>query len=163
MLRLAVHRDGSFVVTIPKRISEVKAEEFIRKKADWILEKIEYFKKHPQRQIVKHSKEEIQEYKKQAGEYARLKLEHYNQFYNFSYKKITIKNLTSRWGSCSTKGNLNFSYKIILLPQELADYIIVHELCHLGQMNHSKKFWNLVEKMIPNHKELRKKLKAIHL
>jgi predicted metal-dependent hydrolase len=65
----------------------------------------------------------------------------------------------SRWGSCSRKGNLNFNYKLIQLPQELADYIVVHELCHLKQFNHSHAFWNLIAETIPNHIELRKILK----
>lgn len=82
-----------------------------------------------------------------------------NQFYNFNYNKITIRNQKSRWGSCSSKGNLNFNYRIFLLPDELTNYIIIHELCHLKEMNHSKKFWNLVNEQIPNYKEKRRELK----
>lgn len=82
-----------------------------------------------------------------------------NQFYNFNYNKITIRNQKSRWGSCSSKGNLNFNYRIFLLPDELTNYIIIHELCHLKEMNHSKKFWNLVDEQIPNYKEKRRELK----
>ncbi len=82
-----------------------------------------------------------------------------NQFYNFNYNKITIRNQKSRWGSCSSKGNLNFNYRIFLLPDELTNYIIIHELCHLKEMNHSKKFWNLVHEQIPNYKEKRRELK----
>jgi hypothetical protein len=77
----------------------------------------------------------------------------------FLFNKITIRNQSSRWGSCSRRGNLNFNYRIALLPPELADYIIVHELCHLGEFNHSEKFWNLVERTIPNWRELRARLK----
>lgn len=79
--------------------------------------------------------------------------------YTFSYKKISIKNVSSRWGSCSRKGNLNFNFRLALLPPELADYIIVHELCHLGEFNHSKKFWDLVALTIPNWQKLRNGLK----
>jgi hypothetical protein len=64
-----------------------------------------------------------------------------------------------RWGSCSKKGNLNFNYKIALLPQRHSDYVIVHELCHLREFNHSKKFWDLVEQAVPNHRALRTELK----
>ena len=67
----------------------------------------------------------------------------------------------TRWGSCSKKGTLNFNYKIALLSPELRDYIIVHELCHLGEFNHSSKFWLLVEKTVPNYKTLRKQIKQI--
>jgi predicted metal-dependent hydrolase len=160
-VRLAIHRDGAFVVTTPHRYSENFVMDFIVKKATWIVEKIAYFKKNPKASVTKHSKEEIKKYKQQTDDYVRPRLEHWNKMYNFIYKKVTIKNVTSRWGSCSSKGNLNFSYKIVLIPQELADYIIVHELCHLEEMNHGKKFWALVSKTFPHHKELRKQLKKI--
>jgi len=75
--------------------------------------------------------------------------------YNFKINRISIKNTKSRWGSCSKKGNLNFSYKIALLSKDLADYVIVHELCHLGEFNHSKRFWKLVSLTIPNYLELK--------
>ena len=99
-------------------------------------------------------------YKEEARKLALSRLEHFNQFYNFEYNTVRIKAQTTRWGSCSSKGNLNFNYKIALLPPHLLDYIVVHELCHLGEFNHSQNFWNLVEKMIPNHFELRMELRG---
>jgi predicted metal-dependent hydrolase len=90
---------------------------------------------------------------------ARSRVEHFNSFYHFSYNKITVRNQSSRWGSCSRKGNLNFNYRIARIAPELADYIIVHELCHLGEFNHSRKFWELVEKVIPEWRVLRARLK----
>jgi predicted metal-dependent hydrolase len=86
-------------------------------------------------------------------------LELFNVSYKFQYKRISIKNQRTRWGSCSKAGNLNFHYKIILLPESFSNYIIVHELCHLKQFDHSKAFWDLVSKTIPNHKEIRKRLR----
>lgn len=157
-MRLAVYNDGLLKVTIPHRVSEKKAEEFIIEKHKWIVDKIEQHKKNP-RSVIKHTKEEIKEYKEKASVLVAERLKYWNKYYNFNYKKIAIKNTKSRWGSCSKAGNLNFNYKVALLSQELADYIVVHELCHLGEMNHSKKFWNLVCLAIPNHKELRKQLK----
>ncbi|MFW5703499.1 MAG: M48 family metallopeptidase [Patescibacteria group bacterium] len=76
-----------------------------------------------------------------------------------SYESIKVKDVTSHWGSCSTQKRLNFNYRIAMIPIELCDYIIVHELCHLTEMNHSPRFWRLVEEVIPNYKELRKMLR----
>jgi predicted metal-dependent hydrolase len=89
------------------------------------------------------------------------KIIYFNSFYNFKYNKIFIKNHQRRWGSCSSKRNLNFNYKIIFLPERLQNYLIVHELCHLKEMNHSKGFWALVAKTIPDYEKLNKQLKKI--
>ncbi len=96
-----------------------------------------------------------------AINFAKERLNYYNKFYNFPYNKIFIKNHKARWGSCSIRNNINFNYRIIFLSQELADYIIVHELCHLKEMNHSRKFWVLVEKIFPDYKKVRKELYKI--
>ena len=92
---------------------------------------------------------------------AHGRIARFNALYQFPVGRISIKNHKSRWGSCSSKGNLNFNYKIALLPPEVADYIIVHELCHLAEFNHSPKFWALVSKALPNHLALRQTLRRI--
>jgi predicted metal-dependent hydrolase len=81
--------------------------------------------------------------------------------HGFAYHRVAIKNMTSRWGSCSSKKNLNFNYRILFLPAHLQDYIIVHELCHLKVFNHSPTFWNLVAETAPNYKACRSELKKI--
>ena len=108
---------------------------------------------------MRKNKKEYEKYKAQAFELATRRIEYFNAFYNFKYNGITIRDQKTRWGSCSTKGNINFNYKIVLLPPKLADYIIVHELCHLGQFNHSQKFWDLLAKIFPDHQALRVQLK----
>ncbi len=98
--------------------------------------------------------------KESARQLVLERIKHYNDFYQFKVGRISIKNQKSRWGSCSKKGNLNFNYKIIFLPKEVADYVVVHELCHLGQFNHSPAFWQLVAQTLPQYQELKKKLKV---
>ncbi len=99
--------------------------------------------------------------KEAARAQVHARLAYFNQFYGYPLRKVFIKNLRSRWGSASSRGNLNFNYKIISLPPEVADYVIVHELCHLGQFDHSPKFWALVAQTIPDYKQLRKVLRQI--
>ena len=89
------------------------------------------------------------------------RLAYFNEFYQFRVKRVAIKNSRSRWGSCSQLGNLNFNYKLALLPPALADYVVVHELCHLKHFNHSEAFWAEVARAIPHHRVLRAKLRAI--
>ncbi len=79
-------------------------------------------------------------YKEEAREVILRRVVFFTAKYNFQYKRLAIKNTKTRWGSCSTKRNLNFNYKILFLENNLRDYIIVHELCHLQEMNHSKNF-----------------------
>lgn len=88
-----------------------------------------------------------------------------NRHYNFTYHRVAIRDQKSRWGSCSKKGNLNFNYRLMFLPEPLIDAVIVHELCHLEEFNHGKKFWELVARTIPDHKERRAQLARlpIHL
>ena len=103
------------------------------------------------------------EKREQARIFVENRLSYFNKFYNFEINRIAIKNTNRRWGSCSLKKNLNFNYKIIYLKPELADYLIVHELCHLGQMNHSKKFWALVSKKIPDYAKINQNLRKTHI
>jgi len=98
--------------------------------------------------------------KETAREIVKQKLNDFNNIYGFTYNRVSIKNQRTKWGSCSSKGNLNFNYKIVFLPEHLANYLIVHELCHLKELSHSKSFWLLVEKTIPDYKILKKELKA---
>ena len=88
------------------------------------------------------------------------KVKRYSSVYGCSVRRISIRNQKTRWASCSEKGNLNFSYKILFLPEMFADYIIVHELCHLQELNHSQRFWDLVVQVFPNYKQIRKELRT---
>lgn len=92
---------------------------------------------------------------------ATRKAKQFSELYGVHYNKISIKNQKTMWGSCSRKGNLNFNVKIVLLPEYFQDYIIVHEICHLKEFNHSPRFWALVAQSVPDHKRLRKGLKRM--
>ncbi len=83
--------------------------------------------------------------------------------YSFNVNKIFIRDQNTRWGSCSSKKNISLNYKLMKLPKALIDYVIIHELCHLTEMNHSKKFWLLVGGILPNYKQLRKELRMFTL
>lgn len=173
-VRVTVGLGGEVSLTVPERLwgrlGESFVEQMLLSRAVWILAKIEHFKVleekvgkgriQTQKLSKKQEREQYSAYKEKARVLATERLQHFNSFYKFTVGRISIKNTSSRWGSCSRKGNLNFNYKIALLPPRHADYIVVHELCHLGQFNHSKKFWSLVEKTIPEyaiiHSELRK-------
>jgi predicted metal-dependent hydrolase len=161
-LRITIHPGGELSATLPRGMNIQKLENFIRQKGDWILRKIILAKKRkPAFFIPKSSRGEYLKYKERARDLAKRKLEEVNQFYNFAFYRISIRNQKSRWGSCSRKGNLNFNYRIVHLPENYLDYIIVHELCHLKQFNHSKDFWSLVSEKIPDYKEIRKKIRNL--
>jgi predicted metal-dependent hydrolase len=90
---------------------------------------------------------------------AHARVAHFNSFYSFTVGRISIRDTKTRWGSCSKKGNINFNYKILFLPPYMADYVVVHELCHLKEFNHSQNFWDLVAQVVPEHKAIRAELK----
>lgn len=158
-LRLSIYRNGSFVVTMPRSMNPGFVEKFIVQKSRWVIKKIEYFKGFSNIFPLKNTKKEYSEHKERALILAQTRIEYFNKTYNFSFNKISIRNQKTRWGSCSKNGNISFNYKIALLPEKMADYIIVHELCHLNEFNHSKNFWSLVAKAIPDHHDIRKDLK----
>ncbi|MEK9153407.1 MAG: M48 family metallopeptidase [Patescibacteria group bacterium] len=158
-MRLAVFCDGSVVVTSPLGVERSIIEKFITQKSQWVIDKLEYFKSISEQVFVGGGKRDYKKHKESALALAQRRIEHFNKIYGFEFNKINIKNQKTRWGSCSRKGNLNFNYKIALIPERLADYIIAHELCHLKELNHSQKFWNLVEQAVPDYLEIRRELK----
>lgn len=164
-MRLTIYGDGRLVATMPGRMRESIMEDFISEKADWILKKIEHFRifygRRWNRQLLKVSQKEYEKRRQEAQKLIEEKISSFNETYGFSYNKIFVRNQKTRWGSCSQKGNLSFNYKIVFLPVKLANYIVVHELCHLREFNHSSKFWKLVEKTIPDYKKLRKEVRKL--
>lgn len=160
-MRLTIYCDGSLVATVPQKYSASVLEQFILEKSNWIMRKIEYFNNFGNKEFWKNSPEDYLKCREEALEYVENKLGHFNHFYNFKYGNIFIRNQKTRWGSCSRNGNLSFNYKIIFLPEALADYIIVHEICHLKEFNHSSRFWHLVGETIADYKRLRREVRKL--
>lgn len=98
-------------------------------------------------------------HKEQARVLIETKVDYFAPLVGVNPGRIFVKKQKTRWGSCSTKGNLNFNYRLLHIEEELADYVIVHELCHLKHFNHSRDFWLEVAKVVPNYANIRKKLK----
>lgn len=151
--------DSTIVVTSPFDLNETVIEKFIREKSQWLFSKLSFFKQFKGQSIARYSYDDYLKYRDIAYKLAIERVIHFNQIYKFEFNRINIKNQKTRWGSCSKKGNLNFNYKIALLPPRIADYIIVHEICHLGEFNHSKRFWKLVSKAVPDYGKIRDDLK----
>ncbi|MDB5204207.1 MAG: hypothetical protein JWP09_235 [Candidatus Taylorbacteria bacterium] len=152
--------DASVVVTHSRFATEGFIMKFLESKKDWIEEKVAKLQNINPILRIKHSKSEIKKYSAESLGFVKSRLEYFNQHYNLEYKKVFIKNQKTKWGSCSSSKNLNFNYKMILLPPHLQDYLVVHELCHLKEFNHSKAFWDLVGEKISDYKILSKKLRV---
>ena len=159
-MRIAVYHDSSVVVTVPFGFPKVAAEKFVISRLAWLRKALEYYKG---KVFIKPSKTEYRKSKQQALELARSKVEQWNRFYGFSVANVNIKSQKTRWGSCSKRGNLNFNYRIVHLPETLLDYLVVHELCHLREFNHSRKFWELVAQTMPDYKAQRQSLRKMFI
>lgn len=156
-MRLRVLPGGSVVVTAPASSSVCAIEKFVSEHGGWIeraTRRMAFFKPLP---VSGHRA--YLKYREEARSFITERVSYWNTFYNFTHGRIAVKNTRRIWGSCSRKGNFNFSYALLFLPRELSDYVIVHELCHAREHNHSKQFWQLVGKTIPHHAELRRELR----
>lgn len=160
---IQVNSDLSVTVRAPRSASEKDIEEILKKKEAWISKHIEKIKDAKERfeaePTEKLTREKVIALAEEALKVIPERVEYFAKVIGVTYGKITVRNQKTRWGSCSSKGNLNFNCLLMLAPPEVLDYVVVHELCHRKQMNHSKAFWLEVEKVLPNYKEVRKWLK----
>lgn len=160
---IQVNSDLSVTVRAPRSVSEKDIEEILKKKEAWISKHIEKIKETKERfeaePTKKLTRKKVIALAEEALKVIPERVEYFAKVIGVTYGKITIRNQKTRWGSCSSKGNLNFNCLLMLAPPEVLDYVVVHELCHRKQMNHSKAFWLEVEKVLPNYKEVRKWLK----
>lgn len=152
-ISISVKEDGSVVVRAPKYAANYLIDRFVREKEAWIKKA-----QHKQLErakitgsIEKLTPEEIKQYSKIARERIEPVLEEYARKLNVTYNRVTIRAQHTRWGSCSSKGNLNFNCLLAVVPDSVLRYIVAHEVCHLVEMNHSTRFWAKVEFLIPRY------------
>ena len=159
-LSLQIRPDGSLLVRAPLKLPEKEILKFVREKSDWIekhLEKVESVNRTAEQAPL--SMEDIHALAEQALTELPPRVRFFAERMGVTYGRITIRNQRGRWGSCSSAGNLNFNCLLMLAPPEVRDYVIVHELAHRKQMNHSAAFWEEVEKVLPDYRRQVKWLK----
>lgn len=151
---------GEVFARVPSRLSDTKIKEFIESHKDWIIQKVSKMseKKDGRQEIGIPSWENLnlQEHKAIKDKISE-RVAYYSQKMGVTYGRITIRNQKTRWGSCSSKGNLNFNYRLFYLPGELLDYVVVHELAHRRYMNHSRQFWQEVGTYFPQYEQCRQR------
>lgn len=157
---------GKMTVRSPYFVSKGMVERFLFEKQDWIYKHyVEAVRKKSDdgdlRSPIRANEDVtlVNKHKKYARNIFEARVTYFQQFTGGTYNSISIRDQKTRWGSCSGRGNLSFNWRLILAPPEILDYVVVHELCHLTYMNHSKEFWGLVGKVLPNYKDSRKWLK----
>ena len=148
-LSLQVKADGTVVVRAPRRMPIKLIEGFVREHEVWILRQQERLAAQPQAE--KLSQEELAALKKRARSCFLERTAYYAPLVGVKVNRISIRSQRSKWGSCSSKGNLNFNCLLLLAPEEVLDYVVVHELCHRLEMNHSPRFWAEVERVLPDY------------
>jgi predicted metal-dependent hydrolase len=158
-IRITIRRNGEIIVTKPHLLPSFLVSRFVQSRADWIRNGVKKFKDNPPPLLSGKSRRDYILNKERARMLVHDRVTFWNKRIGQNIGSIRIGNQKSRWGSCSKKGNLNFNYKLIYLPKEVLDYVIVHELCHLVHLNHSGAFWSLVEEQIPDWKKVRNDLK----
>ena len=147
------------VVRAPQKMPDEEITAFLKKKEKWIertLQKIET-KKNATCDVLTST--EINELAEKAMAVIPEKVKHFASLFGVDYGRITIRNQRSRWGSCSSKGNLNFNCLLMFLPDEVVDSVVAHELCHRKHMNHSKAFYDELTGVFPNYQQCRTWLK----
>ncbi len=158
-LAVEIKRDLSVLVRAPLFVSEKEIRRFLAEKSAWIEKHINKMKAKQETTGAKLTQEELCALVTRAKDLIPKRVSYYADLIGTSYGRITIRKQVSRWGSCSGKGNLNFNCLLVLCPAEVLDYVVIHELCHRREMNHSQNFWRLVAQFCPDYKEHKKWLK----
>ena len=160
-ISMTVRPDLVVEVRAPLYVSRTVIDEFINEHNNWIEQHIS--KLLESRQEAESAgiitQEQLRELAKKAAEYIPARAAYFANIMGVSYGRITIRCQKTKWGSCSGRGNLNFNCLMMLMPEDVIDYLVVHELCHRKEMNHSQRFWAEVEKVLPGYKNQEKWLK----
>lgn len=163
-MALQIRTDGSVLARVPMRVSDRTIRRFVTSHARWIEENRSQM--FARRQYLAENPYDIPEWesltasdKKIAKQKIIERVDYYADCMGIDYGSISMRNQKSRWGSCSSKGNLNFNCLLMLTPPEVLDYVVVHELCHRKEMNHSARFWAEVEHVLPDYEIQRKWLR----
>lgn len=157
-MALKVSEAGTVTVRLPYGIRPEEADRFVEAHADWIQLRIREGRERAAARPV-YTEQEREAGKRLAKELLLKKCRYFAERMGVSYGMVTVREQKTRWGSCSARGNLNFHWKLILMPPEVLDYVVVHELAHRREMNHSSRFWAEVERIMPDYKRRRKWLK----
>ena len=162
-LGFEITKDGTLVVRAPLHMPKREIEQYIIEKSAWIEKHKKAAKQRSQlaekQNVRKMTREELEALADQALQIIPQRVAYYAEKMNVTYGRITIRNQKTRWGSCTSQGNLNFNCLLMKAPKEVLDYVVVHELCHRKEMNHSKAFWDYVESVMPDYKVHRAWLK----
>lgn len=161
---IEVRPDNQVIVRAPERCPRSFIDSFIYKKSDWVVKHLEL---NLQRQKEKEQRppepkltdSQRRRYIETARSIFTQKAAYYARIMGVTYNRIAIREQKTRWGSCSSKGNLNFNWRLIFAPEEVVDYIVIHELAHRKEMNHSKAFYDVVASVMPDYKEQQKWLR----
>lgn len=154
-------KDNEILVKTPNGMSRQEIVAFIYQKREWIEKHWQVVQERNQKmeQMEPYTMEEIRALAEKALVVIPKKVKYYADLIGVDYGKITIRNQKTRWGSCSSKGNLNFNCLLMLMADEVIDSIVVHELCHRKYMDHSPWFYAEIEKVFPEYKKCQKWLK----
>lgn len=163
-LCIQINGKGDVIVRAPYRLSEREIKRFVEEKSGWIEKQLLKVRARQQdnegmEKQHQYTVQELESLAKKAAQWIPERVARYAGQMGVSYGRITIRSQRTRWGSCSQKGNLNFNCLLMLAPPDVIDYVVVHELCHRKEMNHSARFWEEVEMVLPNYRESRKWLK----
>ena len=158
-LGIYIKPDGNVEVRAPLRCPLREIERFVQDKTAWIAEK-QAFMQQRQASCVNLTPELEKECRKRAKAVLPSKVEHFASIMGVQPAAIRITGAMTRWGSCSSCGNVNFSWRLMLCDNELIDYVVVHELAHLREMNHSPRFWMIVQRVMPDYKRRQEKLRT---